>query len=153
MYFRRCADSTRDHIIEIFRSISPDEYVRLAVLLEAIGEVGWLEWKIDNDEDTLAYLRASPSQRRKKRRWQHPDTIVLLKYNAYGEANRAYSFFYAITVNDFPSAASYRELTSRAVHTVDALRLTHFPRWPFETAPPSWLQEPFDHFGDDVLWY
>lgn len=153
MPYGHYARAAREHIIELFRSLSREEYEQLANLLENMDEAGWHSWRKENLKETFAYLRASPSERKKKKKWQHPQTTVLLKYSAYREANKAYTLLYAIGVNYLPASGPYRAMTAEAAGAYYLTLVEHFPKWPFDTQPPSWMDDPFGHVGDDHLDY
>lgn len=153
MSYYRYARATRDHIIELFRSITRDEYLNLAGVLENMGESDWFSWQAKNLKDTLAFLRATPAERGRKKKWQDPATKILLKYSAYIEANKAYSLLYAIGVYDLPAGIPYREMTVAAVKGYYHATSRYYPDWPFDCDHPAWMKYPRQHYGDDYLTY
>lgn len=153
MSYHHYAQAAQNHVFELFRSITLGEIDHLSELLESLGEQKWRDWRVQNFQEILSYLRATPSERKKKRRWQNPDISVLLKYNAYREASRAYSLLYAIGVHYLPASGPYRDMTAAAADAYYEVLLQRFPDWPFDRTPPKWMPDPRVSYGDTPLDY
>src|ERR1039458_8922241 len=57
---------------ELRDSLSEDDIEHLRADLEQLGFDAWLDWAEKNRDEANDYLRATPKQRERKKKWQEP---------------------------------------------------------------------------------
>jgi hypothetical protein len=122
---------------ELIDSISMKDIDQLRADCSALGFSKWNNWCADNLEDTLAYIRATPSQRAHKKKWQEPVYRCRIVMATIGILTGAYHLLNGIDKHELEAGLSYREMAARAASVYLAIVYANpVPDWPFGGIDP-----------------
>lgn len=123
---------------ELRSSLSEDDIAHLRADLEQLGVAGWLEWAGRSRREANDYLRATPKQRERLKKWRDPALRRRLVLSAYHQARLAASMIDAAAKLD--PGGSYRDMTAYAASIANQVLHDGAWRWPFvdvDIEPPS----------------
>ena len=128
--------AARGHVRELIDYLSSAETDALREQCRNLGEKGWIKWFDENRAEVIAYVRATPSQRKRKKAWQDPDKKGLLVLSAILHASRARSLLDGLANRLFDSGQSYRDMTALSGEVYLDVLLRDIPDWPFPDPNP-----------------
>lgn len=137
MDLSRYIDEMKGIAEEIIDDISDSERDFLEVELKRLGIDAWIDFKRSQIELIQSYVSATPSQRKKQKRFQSGYSVYFA-LGAYQECMSAASMFEQISKKQMLYGTSYREFAGLACQVFAAS--TEFPNdylWP-------WCDSPFD---------
>jgi len=122
---------------ELFDSLTEEDIDLLREDLNSLGVEGWLEWHDQNEKEINAYLRATPAQRAKKRKWAEDVLRRRLIFGGYRQARLAADYLDAMPY--FAAGGGYREVCASAAHQCLKIIEEGAWRWPFGgELPKGW---------------
>jgi hypothetical protein len=121
---------------ELRDSLSEDDIEHLRADLEQLGVDAWLDWAEQNRDEANDYLRATPKQRERKKKWQEPALRRRLILCAYHQARLGASMIDA--ASGLGGGGSYRGMTALAASLAFQVMHDGEWRWPFlDIEPPK----------------
>jgi len=136
MLFDNYAAASRGHVHEFLTILSADEINDLRETCKRLGRTGLLRWYGAHYELVLDYVRATPSERRRKKAWQAQETKGILVLVSSIHAAQARGLLKAITGRVFVPGFSYREMTALAGGIYLDVLAQPVPYWPFDPPDP-----------------
>jgi len=121
---------------ELVESLTEGEIQFLRERFEAATLQDWRTWQEEAADDVRAFVRATPTQRRHRKRWS--EALPLLTHAAYLHCVNAHAMLLAASQHDLTPGGSYRDAAARAgdaYHTAAALA-ADFPEWPWPGESP-----------------
>jgi hypothetical protein len=119
---------------ELLHLLPEEEVQRLHDDLIEMGADQWRRWDCRHETEANDFLRSSPGQRAKKKKWQDPVFRRRLILSAYRQTRLAAAMLEESTY--LQPIASYRDATAAAaLAALQVLREFRW-RWPFGGAPP-----------------
>jgi len=140
-YVHKYAQACRALAQEGIDELTEPDVQALRDELVLLGEVGWLQWQVDHNQDISEYLLATPSVRKKTKRWQAMKTKLALA--AYDEFQRAAKLLAMGDEAVFRPGGSYRDTALLASELYWELKSFEPEPWPFAG------ESPFADEGDD----
>ena len=124
-----------NYIWQCVDMIPPRDARALATSLQALREEDWFHWEWDNREEVVAFLRAEPSTRERKKTWQAPLHRARLALAAH------HLGYLGVVVLERATSGfdrdGYREALGRAVDlALSVLERDNEHTWPFACRPP-----------------
>ncbi|OPX57040.1 hypothetical protein [Oceanospirillum multiglobuliferum] len=125
---------------ELSESLDESEIEILRAVFETTAPEDWLQWKAHRAADVVAFVQATPSQRRKKVRWK--EEYPFYAYAGYLHCVKAYALLRALSRYNLSPGGSFRRVVADAGlvydHAADLeLQITC---WPWENPPKNWLE-------------
>jgi hypothetical protein len=121
---------------ELVESLTEDEIQFLRERFEAATLQGWRTWQEEAADDVRAFVRATPAQRRRRKRWG--EAFPLLTHAAYLHCARAHAMLLAVSQHDLTPGGSYRAAAARAGDAYQTAMAAEcdFPEWPWDGESP-----------------
>lgn len=126
---------TVEHRDECLALVSLEDAKSLGKALQECGAAEWCAWEWDNREEAIAFLRAAPANRLRKKAWQDPATRARLALAAHNITRLA-------TVVLDHAQAGFQGMECRVATEHDArlalciLEKAARRQWPFPCQPP-----------------
>lgn len=123
---------------ELPELLSEAESAALREELIGMGEDEWMLWEYENRSEANDFLRATPAQRARKKRWREPTLRARLALAAHRQARLASAVLCETDV--LVPGLGYRDMTAAAAMAAFAVFREARWRWPFGgPAPfPEW---------------
>lgn len=121
---------------ELVESLTEDEIQFLRERFAVATLQGWRAWRGEAADDVRAFVRATPSERRRRKRWR--EAFPLLTHAAYLHCARAHAMLLAVSQHDLTPGGSYRDAAARAGDAFQAAMGAEcdFPEWPWDGDSP-----------------
>jgi hypothetical protein len=97
--------------------------------IRAMGEIEWYRWYQNNETEIRDFLRATPGQREKKKKWQEPVLKARLIFAAWHQARCAVEVVKA--AERLQPGHGYRDITVEAARFAEKIYFEGFWAWPF----------------------
>ncbi|WP_300154035.1 hypothetical protein [Solidesulfovibrio sp.] len=136
MLFDNYAAASRVHVHELLTILSADEINGLRETCRRLGQKGVQQWYGEHFDLVLDYVRATPSERKRKKAWQVQDIKGILVLVSSIHAAQARGLLKAITNRVFAPGLSYRETTALAGEIYLDVLMQPVPYWPFDPPDP-----------------
>lgn len=132
----RYAQQAAEQARELASSLSEREIQVLREALVAATAKEFLDWRSEFQSDILEFVRATPSQRRRKTYWKV--AFPQLTYAAYLHCRDGVAVLGAIARFDLTPGGPYRHMTSQAGLALRAMQdaRLHLPQWPWAGKKP-----------------
>lgn len=136
MLFDNYAAVSREHVHELHTILTAEEINDLRETCRRLGQKGVQQWYGEHFDLVLDYVRATPSERKRKKVWQAHNTKGLLVLVSSIHAAQAKGLLKAITDRVFVPGLAYREMTALAGEIYLDVLAQPVPYWPFEPPDP-----------------
>tara|TARA_B100000700_G_scaffold270027_1_gene311870 strand:- start:11459 stop:11875 length:417 start_codon:yes stop_codon:yes gene_type:complete len=132
----RYAQQAAELAEELASSLTEREVQFLRERFEAATLASWRDWQAEAADDVRAFVRATPAQRRRRKRWA--EALPLLTHAAYLHCVQAHAMLHAVSQHDLTPGGSYRDAAARAGDAYQtAQRIeSDFPEWPWDGESP-----------------
>jgi len=124
------------HLNELLAALTDDEVEHLRQKCSEMGRKAVVTWYGEHFEEVFSYVRATPSERKKKKAWQSDERKGLLVLAAATHAKQACVFLDTLTRRVFGPGMAYRHLTAVAGDVYFDVLLPEIPDWPFPQPSP-----------------
>lgn len=135
MSFGRYTQETYGLAHEILGEFSEKEIGLIHSNLKELGIKGWWKWKEENHDFIMQYVSATPSQRKKTKKYI--DAMPLLAYAAYQHCLAGYYFICQAERVQFSIGCSYRDMAATAGNLFSEV-VNHYDHedWPWGADDP-----------------
>ncbi|MBI9081727.1 MAG: hypothetical protein JEY79_18550 [Pseudodesulfovibrio sp.] len=138
MWIDKYASEALNHYEELRSSLTDEEIVRFRENCAKAGVSAMHQWFLKNWRLACEYLAATPSQRKKKKAWQDPESKPLLVWAACIYAKQGHALLQGLTNSGLLGCEGigYRAMTSEAGNIYLAVLSPEVSDWPFPGQNP-----------------
>lgn len=133
---RKYLEAAHGLVDELEAMLQSDDEQALWADVHQLGSQAWIEWAATHEDDVLAFVRATSSQRAKRRAWQDPIlkrrlVLAAIRHIQYG------AILLKVLENPCLSpGCSYRDTAAEAGLTYWDICLQDPPLWPLSGQSP-----------------
>lgn len=126
-------NGTREISEELFTLLENAEIKELHGTLSGWSSRDWMKWRIQNHDLVCSFVAATPSQRKKLKKFQQQRLMLTLA--GFHHCREASTLINSITSPSLCAGLSYREMAALAGDAFNRLFDDDIPIWPYQQMP------------------